>query len=360
MADAAADGGWDNPAPGSPGGRGVRVEPVLSPPTGEIGLSDPHSAALSPAFLLRHAAKSGRLERALTGGRTRGRSRLRAGADPPRATAALAVEAVSHLKLSQLGLSSLRGVHVCRELTALYAYENELEELDDFSGGMRKLETLHLERNQLSSAAVAGGLTGLYALRKLHLDGNRIAVLAGLESCPGLQHLTLADQRSAEPLTFSRPALTAVGGCLQTLDVSGCRIASLRPLQLLRAIETLNCDRNDISDMVEVAELLRSARWMSDFSLRDNPVSALRNYRHKAIAVSQPSLRRLDGAEVTAKQRDFLLRLELRKRGLGRANAAPDDDGSGGAAEAGALDAGDQRAEAPGGLEGHGVQPSRR
>ena len=116
-------------------------------------------------------------------------------------------------------------------------------------------------------------------------------MLAGLESCPGLQHLTLADQRSAEPLTFSRPALAAVGGCLQTLDVSGCRIASLRPLQLLRAIETLNCDRNDISDMVEVAELLRSARWMSDFSLRDNPVSALRNYRHKAIAVSQPSLR---------------------------------------------------------------------
>ena len=32
---------------------------------------------------------------------------------------------------------------------------------------MRKLETLHLERNQLSSAAVAGVLTGLYALRKL-------------------------------------------------------------------------------------------------------------------------------------------------------------------------------------------------
>jgi len=51
---------------------------------------------------------------------------------------------------------------------ALYAYENELEELDDFSSGnLRRLETMHLESNKLTSAALSGGLEGLVGLKSL-------------------------------------------------------------------------------------------------------------------------------------------------------------------------------------------------
>lgn len=50
---------------------------------------------------------------------------------------------------------------------ALYAYDNELEEMDAFSAGMRRLEDVHVENNKLTSAALAASLPGLHALKRL-------------------------------------------------------------------------------------------------------------------------------------------------------------------------------------------------
>jgi hypothetical protein len=52
-------------------------------------------------------------------------------------------------------------------LQALYAYENELEMLDDYAIGMRRLQTVHVESNKLSAAALAAALPGLNSLKRL-------------------------------------------------------------------------------------------------------------------------------------------------------------------------------------------------
>jgi hypothetical protein len=155
--------------------RSVRPEPILSsPPRSPSSVGD---ATLSDAFLLRCSAKSDRLEQALL---------PKQGTLKPTNTQAEAVTLITHLKMSRLGLRSLRGVSKCSSLVvspgkppqirtliefaqALYAYENDLEEVDDFSrgSGMRQLDTLHLESNHLSSAAVASMLHGCYNLKRL-------------------------------------------------------------------------------------------------------------------------------------------------------------------------------------------------
>lgn len=123
-----------------------------------------------------------------------------------------------------------------------------------------------------------------------HVSGNEIALVTGLEHCPQLEELGLANQSSPEPLVIAPPSLEAVSGCLRVLNVAGCRLQSLAGFEVLSCLERLLCDNNNVADMAEVAVVLRECPYLSELSIRDNPVSALRGFQHKAIAVSRPNL----------------------------------------------------------------------
>ena len=106
-------------------------------------------------------------------------------------------------------------------------------------------------------------LASLTPLRSLHLDGNRIAHVAGLSQLTNLRRLSLDRQILPDPSTgptFEHATLAALGPHLTNLSLTGNQLSSLAPLAPLTALETLGIDATRRAETLSVDEFVALAR----------------------------------------------------------------------------------------------------
>lgn len=72
---------------------------------------------------------------------------------------------------------------------------------------------------------------------------------------------------------------------------------------------------NQISDLEDVAPFLSTIQYLQNLDIRDNPLSRIKKYRDQIIMIGL-SIQNLDNKEVTEHERQYLLTLELRKKGV--------------------------------------------
>jgi protein phosphatase 1 regulatory subunit 42 len=73
------------------------------------------------------------------------------------------------------------------------------------------------------------GFEKLEQLEKLYLERNRISKLEGLQNCRNLKELILSNQsHMAYEFTFDDYSLAGISGSLTTLDLSYCRVSSVK------------------------------------------------------------------------------------------------------------------------------------
>jgi len=171
---------------------------------------------------------------------------------------------------------------------------------EDPESGIRSLihlQVLELTQNGISdlSPLTAYSLT---ALRILHLGGNEIVRIEGLNHLEQLRELILDhnrirlfDENSFKGLKSLRE-LHLEDNCLRTLT-------NLGPLPRLRA---LYLSLNRLSDMAEL-EILRDLRLLVQVGVANNPVARKPLYRAMLLR-AQPMLRIIDDKEITDEERE--------------------------------------------------------
>ena len=221
---------------------------------------------------------------------------------------------VTHLFLSELSLSDLRGIELCKRLSVLYLYDNSIDKIHNLEFAVR-LTHLYLQNNSITRLE---GLSSLRSLAKLYLGGNLITVVEGMEGLRCLRELHVENQRLelGEKLLFDPLSLHALSHSLCLLNISNNSIDTVQDLSILFSLESLYCANNKISDLLELANFLTRMTMLANLDLRNNPVCSRQHYRENVITHS--SLRQLDSREIPEHTRQFLHRLhsmrELRKK----------------------------------------------
>ena len=221
---------------------------------------------------------------------------------------------VTHLFLSELNLSDVRGIELCPQLSVLYLYDNSLKKIHNLEFAVG-LTHLYLQNNLITKLE---GLSSLRSLSKLYLGGNLITVVEGVEELLALRELHVENQKLelGEKLHFDPLSLRSLSHSLLLLNISSNSIDTIQELSVLHSLESLHCANNKVSDLVELANFLSRMTMLSSLDLSKNPVCSRQHYRENAIA--HGSLRQLDGREIPDHIRQFIHRLhslkELRKK----------------------------------------------
>ncbi|KAL4154741.1 hypothetical protein PRNP1_006857 [Phytophthora ramorum] len=201
-------------------------------------------------------------------------------------------------------IRKIQNLHHCPNLKVLYLYDNEVETIENLEA-VPQLTQLHLQGNWLRRIE---NLELLRGLEKLYLEKNVISRLEGLAGCFQLKELYLANQ--AVPLdqhfSFDEDTMRVLAGSLRVLDLSNCRVATVKPLTFLRSLEQLDLSRNLISDLEDVFALVSGVTSLVELDLRDNPVTATTKYREKTITFSSARLALLDKKDVDPNQRRMM------------------------------------------------------
>ncbi|KAE8876075.1 hypothetical protein PF005_g5770 [Phytophthora fragariae] len=201
-------------------------------------------------------------------------------------------------------IRKIQNLHHCPNLKVLYLYDNEVEAIENLDA-VPQLTHLHLQGNLLRRIE---NLQSLMLLEKLYLEKNDLSRLEGLAGCFRLQELHLANQRVPQNALFSfeEETLRTLAGSLRVLDLSNCRVASTKPLALLRSLEQLDLSKNLIDELEDVFALVGGVTSLVELDLRGNPVTGTTKYREKTVTFSSARLALLDKKDVDPNQRRMM------------------------------------------------------
>eukprot|EP00899_Mesostigma_viride_P013816 jgi/Mesvir1/22435/Mv17908-RA.1 len=221
------------------------------------------------------------------------------------------LEKLTHLRLNGKGIQKISNLSGCAGVQVIYLYDNAIRKIQGFEGTLR-ITHLYLQNNRIRSIT---GLQRMVHLEKLYLDGNRITLVGGLEHCRRLEELHISGQKLKpnEQLAFDDNCMAAIGTSLCVLNASNNRIADIRPLGSLQSLQSLDVSHNLIEDMEGVESILSCCSRLNVLDLRGNPVTKAAKYRDHVIIASRDVLGTLDEKPITAKERDFLRRLQEHK-----------------------------------------------
>ena len=222
---------------------------------------------------------------------------------------------LTHLNLAERGLEAIQPddvLPICRALTTLYLYDNEIETVENLDVLGPTLTSLYLQNNLLRS--LDSGLARLGKLTKLYLNGNRIAHVAGLVGLP-LAELYIGRQKlpPGTAMTFDADSLASLARTLTKLDVSANGIVDCSPLGALQRLDEIDLSENAIETAEPVGALLAGARFARTLDLRGCPLTRRPKYTDGIVVLSM-RLAVLDGQEVNENQRRFLIAKAQRAR----------------------------------------------
>lgn len=148
--------------------------------------------------------------------------------------------------------------------------------------------------------------------------------------------------------TISLLSLQAISSTLKTLDLSHNTLidTTFTTLSVLRSLEILLASHIHILHIITITNTIAPMHSLQRLDLSYTPVSACRRYRESIIQESGPALKYLDDKEIRAQEREFLQRLDSRRRSLSNRS------GSGGGSVVGS--GGSSRSGSGGGGEGGG------
>ena len=225
---------------------------------------------------------------------------------------------ITHLHLQGKRLEVVENLEKCTNLKVLYLYDNNISQVAsdalDFAQG---LQYIYLQNNQLTEIPVMSATT----LRKLNFDENEISLVSGLENCPKLEELRIADQRlpNFTSLNFDQPSLDAISHRLECLDISGNNISNLRQFGCLYNLKKLFASNNNVVDLYEIESIIGLSQ-LAEANFLGNPCASVQNYRDYAIGAASDSFRILDDLSFQRHQQVAIRALMQFRRRAGLAN----------------------------------------
>lgn len=220
---------------------------------------------------------------------------------------------VTHLQLQSKRLAKIEGLEVCKNLKCIYLYDNQIEVIEGLDHA-KMLSYLYLQNNLIISIP----RLCMANLRKIFLDQNEISTIGGLELCTQLEELRVAKQRLPKNkiLHFEKASLNAIASSLVVLDVSGNNLTDVSQFRSLFKLQTFCFADNALQDIGDIQHIMNLPE-LTEVTFRGNPFSKLRRYRDYAIGWSSPSLKLLDGEEISMKQKLAYRRLTDHRKKLG-------------------------------------------
>eukprot|EP00946_MAST-07B_sp_MAST-7B-sp1_P002698 g2698.t1 len=249
------------------------------------------------------------------------------------------VRRLTHLRLQDCNITEIAELEACRKLQVLYLNSNRIRTLQGLQhASLKSLLQLDLHDNDISVMEGLGSLTGL---RRLSLARNSISYVAGLEGLT-LQSLDISGQRTSTEVDFCPMTIGALARSLEQLNCAGNRLTHVEHLACLDRLEVLDISNNAIAEIEAFGTGLLALvnpstgqqRQLRKLTCSGNPCmdpSAGAPRPHEKIILMGAGIRNLNGKDVDARQRDFMVRLEKRKLMPKKKNP----QGSGGAAAAG-------------------------
>ncbi|KAJ3212561.1 hypothetical protein HDU82_000500 [Entophlyctis luteolus] len=209
---------------------------------------------------------------------------------------------VTHVSLVSKGIKVMEGLELCRNLSVLYLYENEICRIEGL-WSCANLTRLYLQNNCIEEISEDCFL-GLEKLNELHLSGNKLKFITGLTHLKSLEILHVDNQRCEESLIFDRASMDSVGvwPTLRCLTTSGNKIRSIRSLSGLVALESLDASKNNLQSW----ELI-------SLNCASNPISNTLKFRQKAILMSA-CLENLNEKPISTIEREFLYNMDTVKK----------------------------------------------
>jgi len=77
----------------------------------------------------------------------------------------------------------------------------------------------------------------------------------------------------------------------------------------------LNLQDNNIQELEDVTPFLSTIQYLEILDLRDNPLASIKKYRDQVVMTGL-NIHTLDNKQVTDHERQYLLTLEMRKKGI--------------------------------------------
>lgn len=217
---------------------------------------------------------------------------------------------LTHAHLGGKSLTSMgQSFQLCPRLKVLNLDGNHLQDLRGLRPGT---EILKLKGNDVWE--LCSWTRNLPSLTTLDLAENRLAVFAGFSSSRQLQELSLRSQVSNVPLQLHLPTLKIFFRSLRVLDISRNRMTDIDPVSSLMMLQRLDASCNMLGDMPAVGNVLQRLSQLSWLCLEENPVCWMRKYRDLVIIAAQASLEHLDGKDIQANERPFLVQLHSRRQ----------------------------------------------
>ncbi|KAL4138583.1 hypothetical protein PRIC2_002088 [Phytophthora ramorum] len=232
---------------------------------------------------------------------------------------------VREINLENNQISDISGLEALPRLKILNLNRNRIERLmpsnasadytlpdscDDGGKGILaclNLEQLHLAYNQITDMTTLG-LQFLDSLKVLHLQGNAIVYLAGLECNTELVDVRLDKNRIRQLEPHSTVALRQ----LKLLNLEDNGLKSLSNFNNMLSLETLELSNNRLTDVEEV-EKLAALPSMIDLRMNNNPLTKKHLYRQHLL-YKLNSLKVLDGKDVYSDEKERIDILFLHER----------------------------------------------
>ncbi|KAL3667330.1 hypothetical protein V7S43_007558 [Phytophthora oleae] len=229
------------------------------------------------------------------------------------------------INLENNQISDISGLEALPKLRILNLNRNQIERLtpsslssdyimpDSCDGGgagilaCLNLEQLHLAYNQITDMT-ALGLQFLDSLKVLHLQGNAIIYLAGLECNTELVDIRLDKNRIRQLDPQSTLALRQ----LKFLNLEDNGLKSLSNFNNMLSLETLELSNNRLVDLEEV-EKLAALPSMVDLRMTNNPLTKKHLYRQHVL-YKLNSLKVLDGKDIYSDEKERIDILFLHER----------------------------------------------
>eukprot|EP00730_Choanoeca_flexa_P019028 TRINITY_DN9280_c0_g1_i6.p1 TRINITY_DN9280_c0_g1~~TRINITY_DN9280_c0_g1_i6.p1 ORF type:complete len:357 (+),score=29.78 TRINITY_DN9280_c0_g1_i6:143-1213(+) len=210
---------------------------------------------------------------------------------------------LTHVNLSRRRLTSMAGLQRCRNLVALYLYDNSFSRISSINACLN-LTQIYLQNNRLSRIEA---LASLRALTKLFLGGNRIHIVEGLHQLPKLRELHLERQQLSpgQTLVFDPRTKRSLADGLLVLNLGHTELTNLRDLHAFRSLKTLRLDHNRLDELQGLFPILHANRDLQSLNVEGNPFCRMRRYKEEIITQSR-SLTTLNGGEISSTMRTFL------------------------------------------------------
>ena len=210
---------------------------------------------------------------------------------PPEALGTLSqLPSLTHLTISNCGLSTISGLANVEKLTYLDASSNTIRNLDPIS------KTTSLQEINLMHNAVTGleSLGGLYNLESLNIAYNAVTDLAPLSGCSKLTRLDASNNQI--------PKIEGIGSLklLSYLSLDFNQLTDISPLAGCAEMTELHVANNQLSDIGVVATLLK----LDIFDFAYNQVTVLPEWADGC------ALRTIDGSHNQLDTLDNLNKLE--------------------------------------------------